>query len=194
MNPYLESALLTAKGRNYGAELLIRKTTGKLTGWIGYTYARSFRQVKDNDFGETINKGSRYSSNFDKPNDVSIVANYKFTRRLSLSSNFTYSTGRPVTYPSSVYMVDGYAVSQYSERNQGRIPAYHRLDLGVTLEEGFHKHRRWKGSWTLSIVNAYGRRNPYSVFFKPDYGKSVQSYRLSVIGTIIPSLTYNFKF
>jgi hypothetical protein len=174
---------------------LLRKNSGKVTGWIGYTYSRAFRKVKGETEEETINNGEYYPSNFDKPNDLSIVMNYKFTRRLSASANFTYSTGRPITYPQSIYIIDGYAVSQYSERNQGRIPDYHRLDLSFTLDESLRKTQKWKGSWTLSIFNVYGRKNPYSIFFKPEHaGTIAQAYRLSVIGTIFPSLTYNFKF
>jgi hypothetical protein len=195
LNPFLESDLLPAQGRNYGVELLLRKNSGKVTGWIGYTYSRAFRKVKGETEEETINNGEYYPSNFDKPNDLSIVMNYKFTRRLSASANFTYSTGRPITYPQSIYIIDGYAVSQYSERNQGRIPDYHRLDVSLTLDESLRKTQKWKGSWTLSIFNVYGRKNPYSIFFKPEYaGRIAQAYRLSVIGTIFPSLTYNFKF
>lgn len=195
LNPFLETDLLPAQGQNYGVELLLRKNSGKVTGWIGYTYSRAFRKVKGETEVETINKGEYYPSNFDKPNDLSIVMNYKFTRRLSASANFTYSTGRPITYPQSIYSIDGYAVSQYSERNQGRIPDYHRLDLSLTLDESLRKTQKWKGSWTLSIFNVYARKNPYSIFFKPEHaGKIAQAYRLSVIGTIFPSLTYNFKF
>jgi hypothetical protein len=195
MNPYLESALLNAKGQAFGVEFMMRKKEGKLTGWFSYTFSRSFKLVNGGTPEETLNQGKRYPSNFDKPHDLTIVANYAFTRRLSLSANFTYSTGRPITYPQSVYMLDGYAVSQFSERNQVRIPDYHRLDISFTIEESLKRTKKWKGSWTFSIYNVYGRPNPYSVFFKPQYnGFQTQSFRLAVIGTIFPSVTYNFKF
>jgi hypothetical protein len=195
LNPFLESDLLPAQGRNYGIELLLRKNAGRFTGWMSYAYARSFRIVEGQTEKETINNGKSYPSNFDKPNDLSVVMNYKFTRRLSISANFTYSTGRPITYPQSIYIVDGYAISQFSQRNQGRIPDYHRLDLAFILDETLKKKKKWKGSWTFSIYNAYGRKNPYSVFFKPAYaGKIAEAYRLAIIGTVFPSITYNFKF
>jgi hypothetical protein len=144
---------------------------------------------------EVLNKGEYYPSNFDKPHDLTLVLNYKITRRFSFSGNFTYSTGRPVTYPQSVYVIDGYAVSNYSDRNQGRIPDYHRLDLSFTVNESLRLRQKWKGSWTFSVFNVYGRKNPYSVFFKSkNNGKNLQSYRLSVLGTVFPSITYNFKF
>jgi hypothetical protein len=194
-NPFLESALLPAVGKAYGIELMVKRNAGKLTGWVSYTYARSLRQVKGKSEPETINNGEYYPSNFDKPHDLTVVTNYKFTRRLSLSANFTYSTGRPITYPSDVYIVNGYTAVQFDKRNQGRIDDYHRLDLSFTIDENLNINKKWKGSWVFSIYNVYGRKNPYSVFFKPEYsGKLPQSFQLSVLGTIFPSITYNFKF
>jgi hypothetical protein len=193
-NPAIETQVLQAFGKSYGVELLVRRNSGKTTGWIGYTYSRSLRQVRMNDAGETINAGEFYPSNFDKPHDIAIVMNHKFNRRFSLSANFTYNTGRPITYPDEVYVIDGYTFVQFSERNQGRIPDYHRLDLSLTLDESLKQTKRFKGSWTFSVFNVYGRKNPYSVFFKPEFrGAQPQAYRLSVLGSIFPSLTYNFK-
>lgn len=194
LNPYLESVLLSAEGKAYGVELFVRRNAGKLTGWLSYTYSRAFVRTAGASEEETINKGEYYPSNFDKPNNVSVVGNYAFTRRLSLSANFTYSTGRPITYPTSVYVVDGYSFAQFTERNQARIPDYHRLDLSFTVEESLRKTRKWKGSWTFAVYNVYGRKNAYSIFFRPQYtGSQTQSYRLAVVGTIFPSITYNFR-
>lgn len=194
MNTHLETQLLSAKGKAYGMELMIKKNNGKWTGWISYAYARSFRRVKGNSREETLNSGSYFPSNFDKPNDLTIVQSIAFTKRLSLSANFTYSTGRPITYPQSVYVIDNYSVAQFSDRNQGRIPDYHRLDLSFTINESLRATKKWKGSWTFSVYNLYGRKNPYSVFFKPQMrGSQTQAYRLAVIGTVFPSITYNFK-
>ncbi len=195
MNPLLESQLLNAKGEAYGAEFFVKKREGKLTGWISYTYSRSLRTVNGTTPEETLNHGQQYPSNFDKPHNVSTVANYAFTRRLSMSANFTYSTGRPITNPQSIYVIDGYAVAQFTDRNQSRIPDYHRLDLSFTIEESLKRQKKWKGSWTFSIYNVYGRANPYSVFFKPQpRGYQIEAYRLAVVGTVFPSITYNFKF
>jgi outer membrane receptor protein involved in Fe transport len=195
LNPYLESELLNAEGKAYGVEMFVKRNVGKLTGWISYTYSRSFVRTIGATPEETINKGEYYPSNFDKPNNASIVGNYAFTRRLSLSANFTYSTGRPITYPTSVYVIDGYSFAQFTERNQARIPDYHRLDLSFTVEESLRRTKKWKGSWTFALYNVYGRKNAYSVFFRPQYtGSQTQSYRLAVVGTIFPSITYNFRF
>jgi hypothetical protein len=195
LNPFLESELLTAFGKSYGAELLVRKTYGSLTGWIGYTYSRTLRQVNGLAPSEKINGGKFFPANYDKPHDLSIVMNYKLTRRLSFSGNFTYNTGRPITYPDAVFIVDGYTVTQFSERNQDRVPDYHRLDISFILDKTLKQTQRWKGSWVLSIYNLYGRKNPYSIFFKPtNNGSLPQSYRLAVLGTVFPSIGYNFQF
>ncbi|MBX2967633.1 MAG: TonB-dependent receptor [Cyclobacteriaceae bacterium] len=195
LNPFLESELLPAFGKAYGAEVLVRKNHGKLTGWAGYTFSRSLRQVKGSSQSETINRGKFYPSNFDKPHDLTVAMNYRFTRRLSISSNFTFNSGRPITYPSAVFIVDGYSIVQFDERNQGRIPDYHRLDVSFIFDKTLKQTKRWKGSWAFSVYNLYGRKNPYSVFFSPTYkGSLPQAYRLAVLGTIFPSLSYNFKF
>ena len=195
MNQYLESQLLNAHGVTYGLELLLKKKEGKLTGWLSYTFSRSFRQTKGNTPEETINSGNMYPSNFDKPHYFVTVANYAFTKRIGLSANFTYSTGRPTTYPQGVYLIDGYSALQFSERNQARIPDYHRLDLSFTIEQTLNRTKKWKGSWVFSVYNVYGRANAYSIFLRPQYkGFQTQSYRLAVVGTVFPSITYNFKF
>jgi hypothetical protein len=195
MNPYLEAELLTAKGWSYGVESMVRKNRGKLTGWLAYTYSRSMRQVDGTNSQEVINFGKPYPSNFDKPHDVTFVGRYAFTKRLSISANFTYATGRPTTSPQSVYVVNGYSFAQYSQRNQARIPDYHRLDLSFSIDESLKHTRKWKGNWTFSLYNVYGRKNAYSVFFRPQYrGAQTQSYRLAVVGTLLPSITYNFRF
>jgi hypothetical protein len=195
LNPFLETALLPAIGMAYGAELLVRKNYGNLTGWMGYTYSRSLRKVEGPTPTETINSGKYFPSNYDKPHDFTFVMNYKFTRRMSLSTNFTYNTGRPITYPDAVFIVDGYTVVQFTERNQGRIPDYHRLDISLTVDKSLKQTQRWKGSWNFAIYNLYGRKNPYSVFFKPTFkGSLPQAYRLAVLGSIFPSISYNFKF
>jgi hypothetical protein len=195
MNELLEAELLSAKGWSYGIETMVRKNFGKLTGWVAYTYSRSFRQVDGTTSKEVINFGKPYPSNFDKPNDLTFVGRYAFTKRLSISANFTYSTGRPTTSPQSVYVMNGYSFAQFTQRNQARIPDYHRLDLSFSIDESLKHSRKWKGNWTFAIYNVYGRENAYSVFFRPYYrGSQTQSYRLAVVGTVLPSITYNFRF
>lgn len=199
LNETLEADLLQGKGRAYGIELLAKKKTGRLTGWTSYVYSRSERLVDGEFPEEQINNGKYYPSNYDKPHSVKLVGSYRITQRWSFSANFIYGTGRPFTAPYSKYRIqNGYltniTVANFSQRNQFRIQDYHRLDISVTLGVGHKKYRKWKGSWTLSIYNLYGRKNAYSVFFKDEYGVPPMPYRLSVLGVPFPSLTYNFTF
>ena len=199
LNETLEADLLEGKGRAYGIELQVKKKTGRLTGWASYVYSRSERQVNGEFPEEQINFGEYYPSNYDKPHNVKIVSNYRITQRWSFAANFTYSTGRPFTAPYSKYRINNrlfnnITVANFSQRNQYRIPDYHRLDISVTLGEGHRKNRKWKGSWTFSVYNVYGRKNAYSVFFKDVYGVPPMPYKLSILGVPFPSLTYNFTF
>ena len=200
MNKHIETDLINADGYAYGIELLAKKSSGRLNGWVSYTYSRTFRKA-DSQFADAkINGGSYYPSIYDKPHDLSAVMNYKISRRWRFSGNFVFSSGRPVTLPEEKYNYGGNEIVVYSDRNKYRMPPYHRMDLAITLDENLRKKRMWKGSWTFSIYNLYGRKNPYSVFYRKE--PSVQStdktyysiYKLSIIGVPVPSITYNFKF
>ena len=139
--------------------------------------------------------GRFFPANFDKPHDFTVVATYQATRRISVSANFTYSTGRPFTLPNSQYRINRLAVANFPERNEGRIPDYHRLDLALTLDGNHRKNKNWEGSWTFSVYNFYGRDNAFSVFFRPELAGTIpKPFKLTVIGTAFPSLTYNFRF
>ena len=191
LNPHLETDVVNAQGRAYGAEFLVRKTTGKLNGWLSYTYARSLVQVST--ATDQVNGGAWYPSNFDKPHDATLVGNYRFNRRISASLNFNYSTGRPITLPLSQYYLGNVLRVFYSERNAYRIPDYYRVDVAFNLE-GNHKIKKLAhGSWTLALYNVLGRHNPYSVYFLAQQGQ-INGYQLSVFGSAIPSVTYNFRF
>ncbi len=193
MNPAIETDIINTRAQAYGVEVLLKKTRGKLNGWLSYTFSRSLLQQDDPIAGELINNGAWYPSNFDKPHDVTMVGNYKFSHRLSLSLNFTYSTGRPITLPISSFNYGGSERVFYSDRNQFRIPDYYRADISLNLE-GNHKVRKLAhSSWTFAIYNLTGRKNPYSVFFASENG-NIQGYRLAIFGRPIPTVTYNFKF
>ncbi len=189
LNETIETELLTGVGRAYGLEFMLRKQTGRLTGWLSYTLARTERKVAGDTFEETINEGEWYVSNYDKPHDVTLVLAYDINKKLNVSMNFTYSAGRPVTYPDSKYEYEGFILPNYVSRNQDRIPDYHRLDLAATYDWGNH-------SLVLSIYNVYGRRNAYAINFttSEDDPNKTETTRISILGSILPSLTYNFKF
>ena len=200
MNNHIETDLLLANGYSYGFEILARKNEGRLNGWISYAYSRTFRKGESEFSSEKINGGSYYPSVYDKPHDLSAVMNYKISRRWRFSGNFVLSSGRPITLPEQKYNYGSNQVVVYSERNKYRMPPYHRMDVSITLDENLRIRRMWKGSWTFSIYNLYGRKNPYSVFYRKE--ASLQSteknryalYKLSIIGVPVPSITYNFKF
>lgn len=194
LNENIEQVLLNGKGRAYGIEAYVKKSYGKLTGWMSYTYSRSERRFQSMFTEETINNGNYFPADYDRPHTFSLVANHQLTKRWSFGFNFSYSTGRPTTLPQAKYSVRGITFASFSNRNQRRIPAYHRLDFSVTLDTGHKKNKLWSGSWTLALYNVYMRENAYSVFFRNERGSPPSAYQLSVLGTIFPSLTYNFKF
>jgi hypothetical protein len=193
LNHHIETDVLNAEGRAYGAEFMIRKSSGKLNGWLSYTYSRSLLKTEGDFDSETINRGEYYPSNYDKPHAVNFIGNYKFNRRFSFSLNVVYSTGRPITFPISKYTIDGAERLLYSDRNQFRIPDYFRTDFSFNLE-GSHKMKKLAhSSWSFSVYNLTGRRNAYSIYFTTENGV-VKGYKLSIFGSPIPTITYNFKF
>lgn len=200
MNDKLSADLLNGKGKAYGAEIMVRKNKGKLNGWIGYTYARSFIKSPSPFSEVAINNGNYYPAAYDKPHDITASLNYKFSRRWSMSGNFTYSTGRPVTLPEYSFSADGRDLVYFSERNKYRIPDYHRFDLAITYHGHLKREQRFKTSWTLSVYNLYGRSNPYSVYYTKDQPTAANNYqdyvlyRMAVVDRPIPTLTFNFDF
>jgi hypothetical protein len=193
MNHHIETDVLNTKGKSYGVELMIKKPTGKINGWISYTYSRTFLKQDDPLAGQTINEGNYYPADFDKPNILNFIGNYKFSHRFSVSLNFLYSTGRPITLPVAVYYLGGSERVYYSDRNQYRVPDYFRSDFSMNIE-GNHKIKKLKhSSWTLGVYNLTARKNPYSIYFTEVNGV-VKGYQLSIFGTAIPFITYNIKF
>ena len=200
MNQHIETELLMAQGYSYGIEFYARKSQGRLNGWLSYTYSRTFRKADGKFDDEIINGGKYYPSVYDIPHDFSAVMNYKISRRWRFSGNFVFDSGRPITLPEQKYMVGTNQVVYYSDRNKYRMPSYNRLDVSITLDENLRRKRMWKGSWTFSVYNLYGRKNPYSVFYRKDNSlpssdpNQYALYKLSIIGVPVPSITYNFKF
>ena len=188
VNEHIETELLSGEGRAYGMELSIRKKDGPIHGWLSYTLSRAERQVTG------INRGNWYPSNYDKPHDLSLVLNFQANRRNTFTLNFNYSTGRPATPPVGRYQADnGLIIPVYAERNQLRIPDYHRLDIAYTLGQGHDRTKKFKTSWTFSLYNVYGRRNAFSVFFTQRPFQRPTANRLAVLGSVFPALTFNFE-
>lgn len=193
LNDYIETEVIQGEGKAYGIEFLLKKTSGRLNGWLGYTYSRTLVKLKSDFPEEIVNNGKYFPANFDKPHDMSLILNYKFTKRYSISTNFIYQTGRPITYPIGTYEYGGAQYTLYSDRNQFRIPDYYRLDVGFNIE-GNHKIKKLAHSfWNISIYNLLGRNNPYSIYFVTENGK-IKGYKTSIFSIPVPTITYNFKF
>ncbi len=185
--PDVESELLFGKGRAYGLELIIRKNTGKLTGWVSYTLSKTERKI------DGINNNNWYNARQDRTHDLSVVGIYQLTPKWSLSGVFVYNTGNAVTFPTGKYNLGGQTVYQYAQRNANRMPANHRLDFSATYEK--QQKRRFQSSWNFSLYNVYGRENTYTITFQdnPDDASKTQALQTSLFRWV-PSITYNFKF
>ena len=195
VNDHIETELLSGIGRAYGLEVSIRKAVGRWNGLLGYTLSRSERRVEGNTLEETINGGDWFPSNFDQLHNLSLVWSYQISKRSNFSFNFIWSSGRPITAPIGKFGVENVLnIANYSDRNQFRIPDYHRLDVSYTLDTNHKKDKKWEGSWTISLFNVYGRRNPFTVFFSQRSFQAPKANRLAILGAPFPSLTYNFKF
>lgn len=192
VNEYPQEDILQGDLNSYGIEFMLKKTLGRLNGWVNYTYSRSLVQVIDEKTGEFNNFGIEYPANWDKPHAFNIVANYKISKRLSFSADVVYSTGRPITYPTAIYYQDGQQILHYSLRNEYRLPDYFRVDASIILEGNLKKKKFLHGSWIFSVYNLTSRKNAYSVYFTTD-GGHIQGYKLSIFGVPIFSLTYDFK-
>ena len=192
MNEHLETEVLNGDGKAYGIEFMLQKKHGKLTGWVNYTYSRIFHRIKS-DFAEAqVNNGDYYPANYDKPNDFKFVINYKLSRRVNVTSNFFYSTGRPFTAPVAYYQFSGADRVYYTERNAIRMPDYLRLDLAATINGNLRAKKLNHSSWTFAVYNVFGRQNAYNIFYRTE-GASVKGYKMSIFGQPIFTVTYNFK-
>jgi len=191
--PYIETQVVQGDQESWGLELMVRKNSGKLNGWLAYSYSRSSVVFSSPVPGESINGGSPYPSIFDRPHNLNLVANYKLNRRLSVSATVVYITGRPVTYPVSIYYRDGVQYLEYSDRNAYRIPDYFRTDLSVNLEGNLKRKKLAHSFWMLSVYNLTGRHNPYSVYFRTEENR-IRGYKLSIFGRPVITLSWNFKF
>jgi hypothetical protein len=168
MNQSPETDLVPAKGYNYGAEFYMKKISGRLTGWISYTWSKSLRITTSPFEEEKVNHNRLFPSNFDKPHNLIAVSNYHISRRWRFGATFVFGSGRPVTLPEMKYYFQGNQLVYYSDRNKYRLPSYHRLDVSITLDESLRLKKKWKGSWTFSVINLYGRKNAYSVFYQKE--------------------------
>ncbi|WP_116125553.1 TonB-dependent receptor [Lewinella sp. IMCC34183] len=198
LNEFVEGQILAGDGRAYGLEVQLKKTKGRASGWLSYTLARSERLVPG------INNDAWYPTRFDQTHNFNLTAFYELSDRVSLSGTFVYNTGTPTTLPNSGYYQLGYYVPYNAgdARNNFRIPDYHRLDVSLTLDPKKEKaDRRWRGQWIFGVYNLYARRNPFTIYADQVEGRTLpgqaintEAIKLSVVGSIIPSVSYNFTF
>lgn len=190
--PYVETTILQGNQDAFGAEFMVSREMGHLNGWISYTWSRSILTVNGENDWEKINNGNPFPSNYDKPHVVNMVLNWKITRRISLSSNIVYNTGRPITLPIGFYFFENDPYVDYSMRNQYRIPDYFRSDFSVKIEGNLKKKKPMHSFWMFSVYNLTGRNNVNSIFFKSEEGY-VRGYQYSVVGVPIYTISWNWK-
>lgn len=188
----VEQQVVQGKQGAYGAEFLVKKTAKRLTGWLSYTYSRSNITMNSALPGESINRGDPYASNFDRPHSINFAANLRQNKRLSISTNVVYYTGRPITLPVGIYYSEGEELLLYSNRNQYRVPDYFRIDLSLNLEGNLKNSKIGHSYWMLNVYNLTGRKNAYSVFYKIEEGK-INGYKLSVFPRPIITISWQFK-
>lgn len=190
LNQYIEADLLPSKGRAYGLELMAKKEVGATTGWLSYTLSRTERQTNG------ISKNEWFLNRYDRTHNINLVVSHEFNKRSSLSANWVYASGTPGTFADSRLEYQDWDIPYNSteERNNYRLPAFHRLDLSFTRKG--KQHKRWQGEWVFSLYNVYARRNAYTIYFQQnaDDPSKKDAKRLSIIGSILPGITYNFKF
>jgi hypothetical protein len=201
LNNSPETILLNGSARSYGLEFMVKKGEGRFTGWISYTLSKAERKTPGINGGRGINNGEYYATNYDKPHNLAVTANYKLSEKWSFSANFIFQSGRPITYPESNYTFNGLSVPDYSERNAHRLPAYHRLDVSATLKG--KESKRLKSQWVFGIYNIYNRQNAANITFREsviinnnnyEVGTGInKAYKLTYFG-IVPSVSYEFKF
>jgi hypothetical protein len=192
LNPYFEKDLLFGKGRAYGVEFFLKKNVGKLTGWVSYTLARTERKIAG------LNNDQWYANRYDRTHTLNVVGQYSLSEKWSFGANFAYITGVPYTVPTQKYVFDGIAYPQTVPGTRGniRVPDYHRLDISATKKNKKALFGKGSSEWVFSVYNAYNRKNPFSIYTRPNETNAVQTeaVQLSIIGSFVPAVTYNFSF
>jgi len=189
---YTETAILQGIQEAYGAEFMLQKSSGRLDGWISYAYSRSLVQVEGPNELESINRGDPYPSNYDRPHVLNLIWSYHINRRFTFSSNMVYMSGRPVTFPSSLYYINEIVYIDYYAKNQVRVPDYFRVDASLSIEGNLKAQKRFHSTWSINVYNALGRNNPQSLFFEPQENY-LKGFSFSVIGVPVFTVSWNVK-
>ncbi|WP_339875566.1 TonB-dependent receptor [Olleya marilimosa] len=194
-NDAIEQVILNGEARAYGLEILLRKNEGRFKGWLAYTLSKSEQKTPGRTANETgINNGNWYNTAYDKTHDISLTTSYDWNKKWKFNANFLFQTGQPTTYPNGQYTYNGINIPSYSNRNEDRLPTYHRLDLSANYTPKPDKTSKWQSYWVFGLYNVYNRRNAASITFGENRMTGTnEATRLSIFG-IIPSISYNFKF
>lgn len=193
LNSHIETEIINTQGKAYGIEFMMRKTAGKLTGIMSYTYSRTLLKQDDPLVQPLVNGGAYYPANYDKPHSFNFTGSYHVSHRYSFQFNFVYSTGRPITLPISRFIYDGSERVYYSDRNRYRIPDYFRTDFSLNILPNHVIKKTTHNSWTVGVYNITGQQNPYSTFFTQE-GGTIKGYKLSIFAAPIPFINYNIIF
>jgi hypothetical protein len=194
-NNALEQVILNGQMRSYGLEVMVKKSEGRLNGWISYTLSKSQQQTPGRNAIEPgINNGQWYNSAYDKTHNLAITSSFLLNEKWSFGANFTLQSGQPITYPNGQYQYLGITVPSYGLRNENRLPAYHHLDISATLTPRKNNNRNWKGEWVFSIYNLYNRKNAAAINFRQNSQTGTnEAVKTSIFG-MVPAVSYNFKF
>jgi len=188
-----EDRVTQGDGKSYGLELLLQKKLGRLTGWLGYTLSWSTRQF------EELNFGKEFPYRYDRRHDISLVLSYKLSEKISLAGSWVYGTGNAITLANAKYSglvtnidrVSGFTASYYKDRNDFRMNAYHRMDIGINFTK---KKKKFERTWSFGAYNAYNRKNPFYIYSDYDYDSGSEKLKQASLFPIIPYFSYNFKF
>ncbi|PCJ97958.1 MAG: TonB-dependent receptor [Flavobacteriaceae bacterium] len=203
LEEYLERDVVQGFGESYGVELSLKKSRGKMNGWLNYTWSKSLLRSQSGNLVDRINNNNWYPSDFDRPHVLNGTVNFEGDKYNTVSLSFTGQSGRPYTIPSGYFEVENKNVPIYLERNNSRLPIYHRLDFSWTIKYAKKVDKRWLGDWTFTVYNVYGRRNPFNSYYTQRngdenseifLGSPLGSYELSILNSPLFALTYNFVF
>ena len=189
LNKYVESQLLQRAGKAYGMELSMQKKSGIFTGLMSYTLSKTFNRI------EGVNEGKEYPSRYDKRHNLSATGKFDFSKKIQASFNFVYTTGGAITVPAGNFVFDGVVFNYYTSRNSYRLPDYHRLDMSLKYSPSANMKRKYKSAWSFDLYNAYGRKNPFTVFsMQSDYGLTNTGIKALYLFRVVPSVAYSFTF
>ena len=193
-NDRLEGDVRSGTAKSYGLEFMVKKNTGRLTGWVSYTLSKAKRKIPE------INMGIEYPAPYDKPNNINVILTYELSKKLNFSTNWVFASGTPITYPIGSQTIGNIVDEIYSTRNGSRARAYHRLDISLTLKGKENPNKFWHGEWVFSLYNAYGRHNDWILNMVSDKNQSkseqqtLHSERTYLPFVFFPGITYNFHF